>query len=122
MTNVQIAMTNQCPMPNGESPNWSFVIGCWSLIGHWYLVIGTSAYYAAIVIDTGRLHGPNWPFVFAHRPQYVATFLLSSAANATPIGFFEKIPHGRASSASPPAASATFTRSSSISAPNGLAR
>ena len=51
-------MTNECPMTNDQArvssgcdrhPSWNLVIGTWSFVGHWSLVVGHSVLLSATV-------------------------------------------------------------------------
>src|SRR5437868_11709522 len=61
MTNDQVPMTNKIPMTNDQGKS-KLVIGHWSFVGHWGLVIGVFVFMTAWtwfgwndpVIDFGR--------------------------------------------------------------------
>src|SRR3954465_14581631 len=63
MTNDQGPMTNKAPMSNDQEHHrpWSLVIGHWSFVGHWDLVI-----HVRTASDTGLRVAQPRPHDFGH--------------------------------------------------------
>jgi hypothetical protein len=60
MSNIQIPMSNQCPMTKGGNPEATPLgldIGHWDLIGHWSLGIG----HLFLILKSTKKNAPRAP-------------------------------------------------------------